>query len=81
MSQERIMLSFFQKYLEEESSLVDGIVGFHDAIRKCEYCDGSICMYSGILIFLTSKGNEKWLKILNIFDRCPEELHLTIIRL
>ena len=33
--------SFFQKYLEEESSLVDGIVGFHDAIRKCEYCDES----------------------------------------
>ncbi|KAK2561473.1 Eukaryotic translation initiation factor 3 subunit K [Acropora cervicornis] len=24
------------KYLEMESSLVDGIVGFHDAIRKCE---------------------------------------------
>ena len=20
---------------------MDGIVGFHDAIRKCEYCDGS----------------------------------------
>jgi len=34
-------MSFFQKYLEEESSLVDGIVGFHDAIRKCEYCDES----------------------------------------
>ena len=51
MSQERIMLSFFQKYLEEESSLVDGIVGFHDAIRKCEYCDGSTCKESGILIF------------------------------
>ena len=27
---------YFQKYLEEDSSLVDGIVGFHDAIRKCE---------------------------------------------
>lgn len=20
---------------------MDGIVGFHDAIRKCEYCDGT----------------------------------------
>ena len=27
---------FFQKYLEEESSLVEGVVGFHDAIRKCK---------------------------------------------
>ena len=28
---------FFQKYLEEESSLVEGVVGFHDAIRKCKF--------------------------------------------
>ena len=27
----------FQKYLEEESSLVEGVVGFHDAIRKCKF--------------------------------------------
>lgn len=39
LSQVKIIFVFFfsQKYLEEESSLVDGIVGFHDAIRKCEY--------------------------------------------
>ncbi|KAJ7369683.1 Eukaryotic translation initiation factor 3 subunit K [Desmophyllum pertusum] len=38
-----------QKYLEEDSSLVDGIVGFHDAIRK----------YAGYVIGITYQTIDK----------------------